>query len=93
MKELKKVWTKCSDASLPVYSTNIRRLFKIYSGTAIKTLAELPKNSKWLMSDKLHKKYKAFPNTVRRNLSSSGFMASFQAYPQMYFEFYQNFHF
>ena len=76
MKELKKVCTKCSDASLRVYSTNIRRLFKIYSGTAIKTLAELPKNSKWLMSDKLHKKYKAFPNTVRRNLSSSGFIAT-----------------
>ena len=76
MKELKTVCPKCSKASLRVYSTNIRRLWKIYSGTAIKTLKELPKNSKWLMSDKMEKKYKTFPTNVRRHLSSAGFTAT-----------------
>jgi hypothetical protein len=76
MKELKTVCKNCSAATLKVYSTNIRRLYKIYHGEPIKTLSDLPKNSKWLMSEKMLKKYKTFPNNIRRNLSSSAFIAT-----------------
>jgi hypothetical protein len=76
MKELKTVCKNCSAATLKVYSSNIRRLYKIYSGSPIKTLAELPKESKWLMSEKMGKKYKSFKNNIRRHLSSAGFIAT-----------------
>jgi hypothetical protein len=76
MKQLKAVCKKCSEATLKVYSSNIRRLYKIYQGTPIKTLSELPKQSTWLMSDKMKKLYGKFPNNIRRHLSSAGFIGT-----------------
>jgi hypothetical protein len=48
----------------------------MFSGKPIKTLDDLPKNSRWLMSADLEKKYKALPNNIRRHLSSSAFIGT-----------------
>ena len=74
MKTLKAVCKTCTPGTLKTYSANIRRLWKIYSGEPIKSLQELPKTSAWLMSDKFWKKYRAFPNNIRRHLSSASFI-------------------
>ena len=76
MKTLKDVCKNCTDATRKVYSTTIRRLFKIYSGDPIKTMNELPKTKTWLMSEKLENKYKKFPYNVRRHLSTAAFIAT-----------------
>ena len=76
MKTLKEVCTKCSPATLKVYATTIRRLYKIFSGEAVKSMDDIPKTKAWLMSEKLEKKYKEFPVNVRRHLSSSAFIAT-----------------
>ena len=76
MKTLKQVCKRCSDASLKVYSSNIRRLYYIYSGDRIKKIEELPKTKAWLMSKKLEDGYNKFGNNVKRHLSSSAFIAT-----------------
>ena len=75
-KKLKKVCTKCTDATIRVYNTNIRRLYKMYSGKKVKTLNDIPETSKWLMSAKLEEAYKKFPFNIRRHLSSSAFIGT-----------------
>ena len=76
-KKLKKVCTKCSPATIKVYNTNIRRLYKMYSGKGkVKTLSDIPSTSKWLMSTKLADAYKKFPFNIRRHLSSSAFIGT-----------------
>ena len=75
MKTLAAVCKNCTKGTHKVYSTNIRRLYKMFK-EKIKTLAELPKTKAWLMSDKLEKAYKALPVNVRRHLSSSAFIAT-----------------
>ena len=75
--KLKKACSKCSDSTLKVYNTNIRRLYKMYSDkTKVAELNEIPKSSKWLMSQKLEKEYKKLPFNIRRHLSSSGYIAT-----------------
>jgi hypothetical protein len=75
--KLKNACKKCSDGTLRVYNTNIRRLYRMFSEKKkIKTLDEIPDNSRWLMSEKLEKAYKALPNNIRRHLSSAGFIAT-----------------
>ena len=76
-KKLKKACSKCSDATLKVYNTNIRRLYKIFSDKKnVKSLDDIPSNSKWLMSAKLEERYKKFPFNIRRHLSSSAFIGT-----------------
>ena len=76
MKTLKEVCKNCTPATHRVYSTNIRRLYKMFSGGPIKTLDELPKNSRWLMGDKLENAYKKLENKIRRHLSSAAMIAT-----------------
>ena len=76
MKTLKQVCKNCTPGTHRVYSTNIRRLYKMFSGAPIKTLEELPKNSKWLLSDKLETEYKKLENKIRRHLSSAAMIAT-----------------
>jgi hypothetical protein len=42
----------------------------------VKDLDEIPESSRWLMSEKLEKKYKELKYNIRRHLSSSGFIAT-----------------
>ena len=75
--KLKKACSTCSPATLNVYNTNIRRLYKMFSGKKrVKDLDEIPDSSRWLMSEKLEKSYKALPYNIRRHLSSSAFIAT-----------------
>ena len=75
-KKLEKVCTKCTEATIKVYNTNLRRLYKMYSGKKVKTLKDVPETPKWLMSAKLEEAYNKFPFNIRRHLSSSAFIGT-----------------
>ena len=76
MKTLKTVCKNCTESTRKAYSTTIRRLYKIFNDTPIKTLDELPQKETWLMSTKLENKYKKFPVNIRRHLSTAAYIAT-----------------
>ena len=76
MKTLKSVCKKCSDASLRVYTASIRRLYNLFSEEdSAPKLEDFPKQSRWLMSEKLEKAYKNLPLKSRRHLSAAAVIA------------------
>ena len=68
---LKSSCKKCSDGTLKVYLTNIRRAKRLFDGDP-----ELPAKGTWVNSDKVKNEVKKLPVNIRRHLSSSLLIAA-----------------